>query len=230
LQSASDYEGSEVIMANTVLSHVDQPKVSAVSGIGTLVAVLFAAWFALVFVLGARGAFVAPRGAPPLALLIGLVAPLSVFILGYRTIRPLREFVLSADLRLIVGIQAWRWAGFGFLTLYTYGILPGIFAWPAGLGDMAIGVTAPLVLATLLRRPDFAASKSFVAWNLSGILDLTVTVSIGALVPLLAPNFYGAVTTAPMTQLPLVLVPTYLVPTFLILHLTALFQARRLGR
>ena len=101
-------------------------------------------------------------------------------------------------------------------------------AW--GLGDMAIGVTAPLVLAALLRRPGFAASKSFVAWNLSGILDLTVAVSIGALVPLLAPNFYGAVSTAPMTQLPLVLVPTYLVPTFLILHLTALFQARRLGR
>ncbi len=129
-----------------------------------------------------------------------------------------------------MGIQAWRWAGFGFLTLYFYGVLPGIFAWPAGLGDIAIGVTAPLVLASLLRRPGFAGSKSFVAWNLSGILDLTVAVSIGALVPLLAPNFYGAVSTAPMTQLPLVLVPTYLVPTFLILHLTALFQARRLGR
>src|SRR5882757_7524643 len=47
--------------------------------------------------------------------------------------------------------------------------------------------------------------------------------------PLPAPNFYGAVSTAPMTQLPLVLVPTYLVPTFLILHLTELFQARRLS-
>lgn len=67
-------------------------------------------------------------------------------------------------------------------------------------------------------------------WNVSGILDLTVAVSIGALVPLVAPNFYGAVATALMTQLPLVLVPTYLVPTFLILHSTALFQARRLGR
>ncbi len=52
-----------------------------------------------------------------------------------------------------------------FLTLYSYGVLPGIFAWPAGLGDMAIGVTAPLVLSALLRRPGFAAGKSFVAWN-----------------------------------------------------------------
>ena len=217
-------------MENTVVSHVNQPKVLSASGTGAFVAVFFLAWLALIFVLGARGGFVAPPGAPPLALLIGLLAPLSLFLLGYRTIPALREFILTADLRIIVGIQAWRWAGFAFLTLYTYGVLPGAFAWPAGLGDMAIGVTAPLVLASLLRRPNFAESKSFVAWNLSGILDLTVAVSIGALVPLLAPNFYGAVTTAPMTKLPLVLVPTYLVPTFLMLHLTALFQARRLGR
>jgi hypothetical protein len=217
-------------MANTVVSSVDQPKVPAISATGTFVTVFFLAWLALILVLGSRGVFIAPRGAPPLALLIGLLAPLSLFLLGCWAVRPLREFVLSADLRLIVGIQAWRWAGFGFLALYTCGVLPGIFAWPAGLGDMAIGVTAPLVLSALLRRPGFAESKSFVAWNLSGILDLTVAVSIGALVPLLAPNFYGPVSTSPMTRLPLVLVPTYLVPTFLMLHLTALFQARRLSR
>jgi len=217
-------------MANTLLSPVDQRNIQSVSGTGTVLGAFFLAWFALIFILGARGAFVAAQGAPPLALLIALLAPLSLFLYGYRTIRPLREFVLAADLRLIVGIQAWRWAGFGFLTLYTYRILPGIFAWPAGLGDMAIGVTAPFVLYALLRRPGFAASKSFVAWNLSGILDLTVAVTIGALIPLLAPNFYGTVSTAPMAQLPLVLIPTYLVPTFLMLHLTALFQARRIGR
>ncbi len=217
-------------MENTVVSRIDQPAAQAVSATGAFVAVFFSVWFALVFALGARGGFVAPSGAPPLALLIALLVPLSLFLLAYRTIRPLREFILSADLRLIVGIQAWRWAGLGFLTLYTYRVLPGIFAWPAGLGDMAIGVTAPLVLAALLRRPNFAASRSFVAWNLSGIVDLIVAVSIGALVPLLAPNFYGVVSTSPMSRLPLVLIPTFLVPAFLMLHLTALFQARRLSR
>jgi hypothetical protein len=121
-------------------------------------------------------------------------------------------------------------AGFGFLALYTYHILPGILAWPAGLGDMAISVTAPLMLFALLRQPDLAASKRFVVWNFFGILDLAVAVSMGALVPLLAPNLYGAVSTSPMAQLPLVLIPTYLVPTFLMLHFTALLQARRLGR
>jgi hypothetical protein len=215
-------------MENT-LSRVDRTKVPAVSRIGVWVGAFFLAWLGLILVLGARGEFVARRGAPPLALLIALLAPLSLFLLGYRMIPALREFILSADLRVIVGIQAWRWAGFGFLTLWAYGILPGIFAWPAGLGDMAIGLTAPLVLSGLLRQPGFAASKRFAAWNFSGILDLFVAVSLGAVVPLLAPNLYGAVSNAPLAQLPLVLVPAYLVPTFLMLHLTALFQAWRLS-
>ena len=215
-------------MANTAVSHLQQPGAPAVSGTRALVATFFASWLALILILGARGAFNAAPGQPPLALLIGLVAPLTFFFVAYRTIPSIREFILSADLRLIAGVQAWRWAGFGFLTLYTYRVLPGIFAWPAGLGDMAIGATAPFVLSALLRRPDFAASNRFLVWNLSGILDLAVAVSIGAVGPLLAPNFYGTVTTAPMAQLPLVLIPTFLVPTFLMLHLTAIFQARRM--
>jgi len=216
-------------MENAIATRLYQPKLPVVSGTGAAIATLFLAWLALVLVLGARGVFEGAPGTPPLGLLIGLVAPLSLFLVGYWTVPSIREFVLSADLRLIAGIQAWRWAGFGFLTLYTYKVLPGIFAWPAGLGDMAIGVTAPFVLGALLRRPGYASSRRFIAWNLLGILDLTVAVSIGALGPLLAPNLYGTVTTAPMAQLPLVLIPTYLVPTFLMLHLTALFQARRLG-
>jgi len=215
-------------MANTVLSHADHTKPPAALGTGAFIATALVAWLALVLVLGARGAFVTLPGAPPLALLIGLVVPLGLFLAGYWTRPSMRQFVLTADLRLIVGIQAWRWAGFGFLALYTYRVLPGVFAWTAGLGDMAIGVTAPLILASLLRRPGFAAGTRFVLWNLSGILDLSVAVSIGALVPLLAPSLYGTASTAAMTQMPLVLIPTFLVPMFLMLHLTALLQARHL--
>ena len=66
----------------------------------------------------------------------------------------------------MAGIQAWRFAGLGFIALYAYGVLPGLFAWPAGLGDMAIGVTAPLVIYALRRRPAFAVSSLFWVWNL----------------------------------------------------------------
>src|SRR5579863_4260544 len=110
-------------MANSAVSHIDQPNLPVPSSTGTFIAFFFSAWLALVFVLGARSAFVAQPGTPPLGLLIGLVGPLTLFLLAYFAVRPVREFILSADLRIIVGMQAWRWAGFGFLTLWAFHVL-----------------------------------------------------------------------------------------------------------
>ena len=136
---------------------------------------------------------------------------------------------MAADLPLLTAVQAWRFAGFGFLALFAYGVLPGSFAWPAGLGDMAIGLTAPWLALILASRPAFAASRLFVLWNLLGILDLIAAVGTATINQILATGAAGEVTVAPMAQLPLLLVPAYLVPLFFICHLTALFQARRLA-
>jgi len=95
-----------------------------------------------------------------------------VFFVAFWLSAAFRRFVTSADIRLVAAIEAWRLAGFGFISLYVYGVLPGRFAWPAGLGDMAIGFTAPWIVLALVRRPSFAGSRLFVIWNLLGILDL----------------------------------------------------------
>jgi hypothetical protein len=186
-------------------------------------------WLALVSFLSAHGSFARPPGVWPLPILIGVTAPLLVFLAAFRAWHDFRTFVLTVDLRLVTGIQAWRFAGLGFLALYTYGVLPGLFARPAGLGDMAIGLTAPWLVLALIRQPGFAASRLFVLWNLLGVLDLVVEVSTGATVSALATGAALEITTAPMAQLPLVLVPAFLMPFFVMLHLTSLFQARRLA-
>jgi hypothetical protein len=188
--------------------------------------VVLVLWLALVFVLGAGGALVRSPGAPPLPILVAVTAPLAAFVAALWVIPGFRAFVLAADLPLITAIQGWRVAGFGFLALYAHGVLPGLFAWPAGLGDIAIGVTAPWVMRSLAGRPRFAASPLFVIWNLLGIADLVVAVSTGALGSVLATGVAGEITTAPMAQLPLVLIPAYFVPLFIMLHLVALMQAR----
>jgi hypothetical protein len=154
-----------------------------------------------------------------------VAGPVAAFLIAYRWSAAVREFALMADLRVVTATQAWRFGGFAFLALYTYEVLPGYFAWPAGLGDMAIGAAAPWMLVALAREPTFAASRRFVTWNVLGILDLIVAVTVAAAVPLLVPN--GAVSTAAMARLPLVLIPGFFVPGFLILHLIALAQARR---
>jgi hypothetical protein len=141
-----------------------------------------------------------------------------------------RDFILSLDLRLIAAMQAWRWAGLGFLSLYAHHVLPAVFAFPAGLGDMAIGITAPWMVLGLVRQPVFAASATFIRWNVLGILDLIVALSIGTLSAALATGAPGEISTAPMATLPLLLIPAFLVPVFLMLHTAALMQSRRVAR
>ncbi len=184
-------------------------------------------WFVLVFLLGEKGAFVRPQQAPPFPILLGVTVPLVLFFVAYLGSEAFRALILGADLRLLTATQAWRAGGLGFLALYAHGVLPGLFAWPAGLGDIAIGVTAPWMALALVRRPNFVASPLFLVWNLFGILDLIVAVSTGVLSSGFVAGLAGKVTTAPMAQLPLVLIPAYFVPLFIMFHLTALFQARR---
>jgi hypothetical protein len=95
---------------------------------------------------------------------------------------------------------------------------------------MAIGVTAPWVILALVRQPAFAASAAFRRWNVLGILDLIVAVSLGTSSAILSTGAPGEITSAPMATLPLLLIPAFLVPLFLMLHTAALMQGRLLAR
>jgi hypothetical protein len=216
-------------MANLSLSHPAERWSTVPSETTILVAASVVTWFAIVAVLGAHGGFVTPPGTPPLPILLGVLTPLAVFVAAYLLSRTIREFVLAIDPRVMMAMHAWRFAGLGFLALYAHGVLPGFFAWPAGLGDIAIGMTAPWLLAVLMRQPSFAASRTFVIWNLLGILDLVVALATGALGTILVAGADTGVTTAAMAQMPLVLIPAFFVPVLFALHAAALLQARSLA-
>lgn len=217
-------------MSATVLPGPAEPQTIGSRSIRLSVALALAVWFALVVSSGASGAFVAPAGTPPIAIAIGVGAPVLLFFAWLRLSQSFRHFVLSLDLRLITGMQAWRWAGLGFLSLYAHDVLPAMFALPAGLGDMAVGIAAPWMILGLVRRPGFAASPAFIRWNVLGILDLVIAVTLGALSATLSTGIPGEISTAAMATLPLLLIPAFLVPLFLMLHAAALMQSRRTVR
>ena len=202
--------------------------VPSLPGITPLVVSAMLLWLALVFFLAGHGYLARQTGAPPFPILLSAVVPVIVFLAAFRLSQTFRNFVLTFDLRLAAGIQAWRFAGFAFLALYVNGVLPGAFAWPAGIGDMTVGITAPWVMLALVRRPQFAAGKGFLIWNLFGMLDLITAIGSGGLSAMLAHGTPGEITTGPMAQLPLALIPAYFVPMLFILHLVAFFQRKRL--
>ncbi len=200
------------------------------SNVRSAVFVTLALWLGLVIYLGSRGAFVGGAQSPPVPIFLGLTIPLAVFFAAYLGSSAFRAFILSIDLRFVAAIQAWRWAGLGFLTLYSKGILPALFALPAGLGDMAVGFTAPWIVLRLVRNPAFAASRRFRMWNILGMVDFVIAVSTATLSSGFFPGItrlLGGVTASPMAQLPLVLIPAYMVPFFTMLHFTAFAQSRQ---
>ena len=99
---------------------------------------VLALWLGVVSFLAYRGAFVGSADSPPLPIFFGVAIPLTLFFVAYSGWKTFRIFILGADVRLVAAIEAWRWGGLSFLSLYANGVLPGLFALPGrtrGYGD-----------------------------------------------------------------------------------------------
>jgi hypothetical protein len=188
---------------------------------GRLIVGLIAVWF--VFALTASAMHMFQNDGNRLGISVGIAAltPMVLFFAWFAGSRGFRQFLMSLDPVALTAVQAWRTIGFTFVLLEARNALPAVFAWPAGYGDMLIGATAAFAawkLATPNRR------NAFIAWQVLGIADLVLAVSLGTTAGLLRPQ---DVSMLPMTELPLSLIPTFLVPLFLMLHSICIAQARQ---
>ena len=199
-------------------AHITRPT----HGVRNLTVAVLVVWFLLALGGSLLGVFDSePR--PPIPLGLAAVLPVAVFAFGYLTSVRFREFVLSLDLRVLTVAQTWRVGGIVFVILYLRGALPGVFALPAGWGDFAIGITAPLV-AWYWKRP--FPYRTFIIGNVLGSLDLVLAVSLGVLASA-TPVLAGDVSTRLMGQFPLSLIPTFVVPLLLIFHLICFIHVRK---
>jgi hypothetical protein len=178
-------------------------------------------WFLFSLTASALHLFRTEPDQPPIPIGLAVLIPIGIFAIWSAVSQPFRKFLLSINLRALTIVQAWRIAGFVFLVLYAYGILPGELALPAGWGDIAIGATAPLV-ALKLANPNHR--KSFILWQLLGIMDLVNAVGMGVAARFINPH---GIATSAMTVLPMSLIPTFAVPLFMILHFISIAQARQ---
>ena len=189
------------------------------------IAVIAAAWFAAVFAAASLGLFDLTQSPVPLPVLVAIALPVGAFAATVALSPAARRFVLELDASLITEIQAWRIVGGMFLALYAFDLLPGLFAWPAGLGDVAVGVAAPFVAWSLRRSPAFVGSARFRLFHYLGLADFVVAVGSGIVASRVLPGVVEGATSAAMGQLPLVLIPAFAVPIFIILHIIALMQS-----
>jgi hypothetical protein len=175
-------------------------------------------WFLLVVAMSVRGAFDTPTSPVPVGAIAALALPIGVFVLGRRGWRegPLRGFYELAAPTAIC-LQAYRSVGAFFLVESWSSRLTAGFAVPAGIGDLIVGLSAPIV-AWRLRQGKPGAERLALAWNAFGLVDLVVAVALGTMLV----NTRSALTSQEIFRYPLSLVPAFFVPISFILHLRSL--------
>ncbi len=200
--------------------------------LGSFIVLIVALWLLAIVLGGTAGVFEPGPSSPPLPLLVALAAPIGIFTLAYALSPRFRDFILSLDLRLLTAIQCWRVIGGMFVFLWAFGLRPALFAFPAGLGDVAVGVAAVFVLRAMIDgAPDWR--RKVLLLNLGGLLDFVGAVGTGVLTSDTALGLLAGENAdqwASMGSMPLSLIPTFAVPMWTILHLISLLQLRELAR
>jgi hypothetical protein len=107
----------------------------------------------------------------------------------------------------LIGIQTFRILGSALLVRYFAGQLAGLFALPAGIGDVTAGLLAPFVAYAWYRGKPYARGAA-IAWNVFGMADLINAVALGTLTG----GGGGGIV------FPIVLIPAYGVPRAFLIH------------
>jgi hypothetical protein len=183
-------------------------------------------WFLLALALASADAYRGTTDRIP-TIQYGIFVPILIGgLLIWRSPRVAR-IIDAVPQHWLVGVQLYRALGVIFLILYATGKLPGLFAWPAGLGDVLVGVLAPVVAIAYWRGPRENADLVS-AWNLFGLADLVVAVTTGFLTsPSPVQLFAFDLPNELVSRFPLVLIPVFLVPVSVLLHLASLTKLRR---
>lgn len=182
-------------------------------------------WYLAVVFLGMIGFFaLRPLFAPNIifAFIILLFAIKKIL-----SIKALQAAFDAVPLHLIMLVQTFRVMGVGFLSLFAMKVLPAQFAIPTGLGDVFIGIAAPIVAYIYLLQKPFS-KKVAIVWNYLGIADLTMSITLGILTyPEPLHVISTEVSNLPIALYPLVIIPVFAVPFSALIHL---FTLRRLMR
>ena len=186
-----------------------------------VVAGVLIGWFGIAVTLSWHGAFEGAPGRVP-TIQYGLFVPIIVGVALMWRSDFVTRLIDIVPQQWIVGVQLYRALGVIFLIQYAMGHMPGPFALPAGIGDVAIGLLAPVIASRYARNPQAHAAE-VLAWNLLGMADLVIAVGTGFLTsPSALQMFAFDNPNTLISAFPLVLVPVYLVPLSILLHIASL--------
>jgi len=185
-------------------------------------AIVFAVWAGASALFAHHGGYQTQLGKQPPWLPIEAMGAMIALLLLARIPPVARALSGENAVRLLAWPHAFRVAGVSFVISMILGHMPALFAIPAGLGDMAVGIAEPIVTRRIKAGHGHRAALWF---NIFGLVDLVTALTLGGL------TAYEIVHVSPantgLSQLPLALIPTVGVPVLFVLHLLTLRRLRK---
>jgi hypothetical protein len=186
----------------------------------------FTLWAGVVWTAAINGAFrtgASPLPLLPAAILLPVIIGTPVLLLSNRV----GQLLDAMPMTWLVALQLYRVFGSQWLAYWLRGVLPGLWALPAGTGDVLTGLLAvPAALALAAGRAE--GRRSAILWNILGLVDFAVAITLGLI---MTPGpFQLIVPSGPSMGLdtfPNVLTPAFVVPGSILLHALSLRQLRR---
>ena len=197
----------------------DQRRVVRIS------ALVLIGWLGVALALGMSGIYRTGADEIP-KIQYGILVPILIGAMLIMRSSGVARVIDAVPQHWLIGVQLYRALGIIFLILYGAGKMPGLFAWPAGIGDVLVGALALVVAIAYARGPE-KNGDLVRAWNILGLTDLGVAVATGMITaPSPIQQFAFDLPNELVGSFPLILIPTYLVPLSVLLHLASLTKLR----
>jgi len=192
------------------------------------IALPFTMWMAAVWYLAVTGTFQVIPGAARLPRLpIAIFLPLILALLPLLWSRSIGALLDAMPPSWLIALQVYRIFGGIFLVNWLNGSVAGVFAWPAGIGDMATGIMA-LPVALAVASGTASGRRTGLWWNAFGLLDFAVAITMGFLTsPGPFQQFGFDIPVSQAGTYPTVMIPAFAVPSSILLHALSIRQLRR---
>lgn len=186
----------------------------------------FTLWATVAWTAAINGAFRAGGSSLPLlpaAILLPVIVGAPVLLLSKRV----GQVLDAMPTTWLVALQIYRIFGGQWLAYWLRGVLPGLWALPAGTGDVLTGLFAvPAVIA--LASGTAEGRRAAILWNVFGLADFAVAITLGMI---MSPGpFQLIIPQGPsmaVDSFPNVLTPAFVVPSSILLHVLSLRQLYR---
>ena len=179
-------------------------------------------WLLLIAAISINGFFNDTTAVPPRFLLV-LMGALGLGVFLFRRLNNVeintRLLVLIHGIRVPIEI--------GLYQLYLAGEVPKIMTFKGWNFDIWIGVSAIVLYAFIMFKPDVVSKRFLLVWNWTGIIFLTVIVLVALLsAPLPIQQLAFDQPNIAVQAFPFVFLPAYIVPIVYVSHILSLVRLR----